>query len=190
MMRTVTKLLGEICDIKIGRTPPRKEKQWFNTGICDWQWVSIRDMGECGRLIRHTTETISQVAQQRFNIPIVKKGTILLSFKLTIGRLAICDGDMVTNEAIAQLPIIDTAVDRDFLYYFLKSHDFSKLGSTSSIATAINSKMIRSIPVVIPEIEIQRKIANELSYIDSKIDSNSRTNDNLRYILYQPSFVA
>ena len=117
--------LEELVDLKIGRTPPRKEQQWFNQGSDDWKWVSIKDMGVSGRYISETSETISKEAQTKFNIPIVRKGTVILSFKLTVGRVAIVDEDMLTNEAIAQLPINDTNIVRPlYLYYLLKNFNF------------------------------------------------------------------
>ena len=173
--------LSDICDIKIGRTPPRKESKWFNTGLySDYTWVSIKDLGECNKYIDFSSETISLDGQEKFNIPIVKTGTILLSFKLTVGRVAIATKNLLTNEAIAQLPIKDSSkVDRDFLYYYLLRYPWSTLGSTSSIATAINSKMIKEMEVELPDILMQKKIANILSTFDEKINTNYDTNNNL-----------
>ena len=173
--------LADLCDIKIGRTPPRKEPQWFNTGlISDYTWVSIKDLGECNKYIDFSSETISLVGQEKFNIPVVKAGTIIMSFKLTVGRLAIVKKNLLTNEAIAQLPIKDPSkVDRDFLYYYLLTYPWNILGSTSSIATAINSKMIKQMEVELPDILIQRKIANILSIVDEKININHAINNNL-----------
>ena len=173
--------LSDICDIKIGRTPPRKESQWFNTGLySDYTWVSIKDLGECNKYIDFSSETISLDGQEKFNIPVAKTGTILLSFKLTVGRVAIATKNLLTNEAIAQLPIKDSSkVDRDFLYYYLLRYPWSTLGSTSSIATAINSKMIKEMEVELPDILMQRKIANILSTFDEKINTNYDINNNL-----------
>lgn len=175
--------LIDLCDIQIGRTPPRKEFQWFNTGATnDFTWVSIKDLGDCNKYINSSSETISCVGQKKFNIPIVKAGTILLSFKLTVGRVAIATKDLLTNEAIAQLPIKDPSkVDRDFLYYYLLKFPWSTLGSTSSIATAINSKIIKEMEVELPDTITQRKIANILSILDEKINNNKAINDNLSY---------
>ena len=131
--------LGQLVDLQIGRTPPRKENHWFNQSRDDWKWVSIKDMGNAGRYVYETAETISKAAQEKFSIPIVKKGTVILSFKLTVGRVSIVTEDMLTNEAIAQLPIRDIKeLLKKYLYYYLKNYKFDKLGSTSSIATAVN----------------------------------------------------
>ncbi|MBR5771743.1 MAG: restriction endonuclease subunit S [Clostridia bacterium] len=172
--------LEEIVDLKIGRTPPRKEFHWFNENGVGYKWVSIKDMGLAGRYISDTTEYLTKDAQTNFGIPIVEEGTILLSFKLTIGRLCITTDKMLTNEAIAQLPIKDeTIVNRDYLYYYLKNYNFSQLGSTSSIATAINSSYLKKMTVDLPAIDRQKRIATILSSIDDKIELNNRINNNL-----------
>ncbi len=176
--------LNDLCDVKIGRTPPRKEFCWFNTGNeDDFVWVSIKDLGDCNKYISSSSETISSDGQKKFNIPIVNPNVVLLSFKLTVGRVAITTRELLTNEAIAQLPIRDKKVlDTDFLYYYLKQYPWKTLGSTSSIATAINSKMIKEMPVQIPDITSQRKIVQLLNSLDSKITINNKENATLEEI--------
>ena len=180
-MEWKTVKLGEICNISIGRTPPRKEHKWFNQTTPSYKWVSIKDMGDCGKFIFETSETISEKGQIHFKIPIVAPNTILLSFKLTVGRIAITgDSPMLTNEAIAQLPINDESiVNKDYLFYYLKSFNYNSLGSTSSIANAVNSKMIRDIDISLPPLDTQRRIAAILSSLDDKIENNNRINRNL-----------
>ena len=78
MMRTV--LLGDICDIKIGRTPPRKQPQWFSSSH-GMKWASIKDMGNTGKYISQTSELLTMDAISKFNIPIILAGTLLMSFK-------------------------------------------------------------------------------------------------------------
>lgn len=177
-MKYNSKTLDELCDVKIGRTPPRNQSEWFNSGASDdWKWVSIKDMGNCGKFITATSETITDKAKKAFNYATVTSGTILLSFKLTLGRVVICDGEFVTNEAIAQLPIKDSSIiDRDYLYYYLKNYNWSNIDSTSSIATAVNSKMVKSIKIVFPDLETQKKIVRALSALDQKIELNNQQN--------------
>ena len=113
--------LGDICDIKIGRTPPRKHPQWFSSSH-GMKWVSIKDIGNTGKYISQTSELLTMDAISKFNIPIIPAGTLLMSFKLTVGRLGFTEYDMCSNEAIAQLPIKDPdIVDKNYLYYYLKS---------------------------------------------------------------------
>ncbi|MFV7436600.1 restriction endonuclease subunit S [Pseudomonas vlassakiae] len=139
-----------LAEVGIGRTPPRKEPQWFTEGQGEWRWVSIRDMGASGVFQQRASEYLTSEAVERFNVRVVPDRTVLLSFKLTVGRVAITDGPMLTNEAIAHFKLPSEAkVSSEYLYLYLKAFDFSTLGSTSSIADAVNSKTIREMPITV-----------------------------------------
>ena len=139
----------EYFDISIGKTPPRKEAQWFSMNPTDFIWVSISDMGRCGMYIADSSEYLTHESVDKFNIKVVPDNTVLLSFKLTVGRVAITDGAMVTNEAIAHFKT-DKPEINEYLYCYLKDFNYQTMGSTSSIATAVNSKIIKAMPFVIP----------------------------------------
>ncbi len=146
------KKLGDVTDIGIGRTPPRKESQWFTLNSSDIKWISIKDMGKDGAFIFNTSEYLTQAAVEQFNIPIIPKDTVVLSFKMTVGRVAITDEQMLSNEAIAHFKFRDdTPFTKEYLYLFLKSYQYETLGSTSSIVTSINSAMIKDMIIQIPE---------------------------------------
>ena len=139
----------EYFDISIGKTPPRKEAQWFSMNPTDCIWVSISDMGRCGMYIADSSEYLTHESVDKFNIKVVPDNTVLLSFKLTVGRVAITDGAMVTNEAIAHFKT-DKLEINEYLYCYLKDFNYQTMGSTSSIATAVNSKIIKAMPFVVP----------------------------------------
>ena len=149
--RTVCRA-DEYFDIAIGKTPPRKEQQWFSLDPVNVRWVSISDMGSCGTYISDSSEYLTPEAVKRFNVAIVPDNSVLLSFKLTVGRIAITDGVMTTNEAIAHFKSEDPYIN-PYLYCYLKDYNFQTLGSTSSIATAVNSKIIKAMPFVVPNPE-------------------------------------
>jgi len=80
-----------------------------------------------------------------------KINTVILSFKLTVGKVAITTEEMVTNEAIAHFNIDDeTRMNSEFIYFYLKNFTYDSLGSTSSIGIAINSKIVKAMPILIP----------------------------------------
>ena len=146
----VTGKAEDFFEIAIGKTPPRKEPEWFTTNPQDVVWVSISDMGSCGMFISDSSEYLTAESVERFNVKIVPSGTVLLSFKLTVGRVAITDGEMTTNEAIAHFKQANN-VTLEYLYCYLKAFDYQSLGNTSSIATAVNSKTIKAMPFVMPD---------------------------------------
>ena len=171
-------VVSDYYDITIGKTPPRKEKQWFSFNEKDRVWVSISDMGTCGIFINNSSEYLTSEAISKFNIKIVPNNTVLLSFKLTVGRVAISDGIMTTNEAIAHFN-----TDREYLleytYLALKAYEFSNLGSTSSIATAVNSKIIKTMSWMMPDDATLYKFHDLTSPIFIKIKNNIRENQKL-----------
>lgn len=148
------KKVKEICEIKIGRTPSRKQSEWFSnkSGI---KWVSIKDMGNSKIFISETSEYLTSEAIKKFNIPMVEKGTLLLSFKLTVGRISIAQDTMTTNEAIANFS--KTIVNSYYLYYVFKNLNFNSLGNTSSIGNAVNSSIIKDISILVPNQELLEK---------------------------------
>ena len=158
----------EVFSINIGKTPPRKESEWFTVSSEDNVWVSIADMGSCGTFISDSSEYLTDEAVKRFNIQMVEKDSILLSFKLTVGRVAIADTRLTTNEAIARF-ILPEKSYREFLYLYLKQYKYGNLGSTSSIATAVNSKTIKGMKLLIPNAEMIERFSNNTSPLFEQI---------------------
>jgi type I restriction enzyme S subunit len=138
--------LGEAFDVKIGRTPPRKEAEHFAPRGVGERWMSIRDMGACGAFIIATAEGLTKTAVETFRVPPIPDQTVVVSFKLTVGRVAITAGTMFSNEAIAQLRAKAGSPSPWFTYCWMKMFDYDQLGSTSSIATAVNSDSIKGMP--------------------------------------------
>lgn len=168
----------EYFDISIGKTPPRKEPQWFSENPADCVWVSISDMGSCGLFIANSSEYLTHEAVEKFNVKVVPDNTVLLSFKLTVGRIAITDGEMTTNEAIAHFKTNKPEIN-EYLFCYLKDFNYQTMGSTSSIATAVNSKIIKGMPFVVPadsELEAFHGFAGP---IFAMIKSNQRENNRL-----------
>jgi len=160
----------DVSGVAIGKTPPRKEPQWFSEKKTDVRWVSIKDMGESGTYVQDTNEYLTEEAISKFNVRRIPNNTVILSFKMTVGRVAITDGEMLSNEAIAHFKLEDGAsVFTEYLYLYLAGFDFESMGSTSSIATAVNSKMIKIMPVLVPSNEILDAFSECISPIFQEI---------------------
>lgn len=164
--------------INIGKTPPRKEKEWFSKNESDNKWISISDMGNCGLFISNSAEKLTNAAIKKFNISLVPVNTILLSFKLTIGRVAISDCDLTTNEAIARFILPDECY-LELSFLMLKLYNYSTLGSTSSIATAVNSKIIKSMKMVMPSLKVLEDFHTITNPLFEKIRFTQKENQRL-----------
>ncbi|WP_072682278.1 restriction endonuclease subunit S [Arcobacter sp. LA11] len=164
--------LSKLCNIQIGKTPDRKTETYWGKG---YPWVTISDLKE--KTVCKTKEQITQKAVEEKNCRLVKKGTLLMSFKLSIGKLAFTDCDLYTNEAIAALNIKeDVELSKDYLYYALK---FVPLLNDAKIAVkgkTLNQKTLAKIKIPLPNtIEEQKKIANLLSQIEILILKREKT---------------
>lgn len=164
--------------INIGKTPPRKEHKWFSTNPANKIWVSIANMGNSGVFISDSSEYLTKEAVDSHNIIMVPRNTILLSFKLTVGRVAIADKELTTNEAIARFILSDDKY-MEYLYLYLKNFDYNSLGSTSSIATAVNSKTIKGMQMLQPSDKIIDAFHIQVNPIFEKIRSLTKENSRL-----------
>ena len=150
--------------ISIGKTPPRAEKQWFVSGSDGVPWLSISDMGSADAFVLVTNEALTEEAVNKFHVKVVPPGTIFVSFKLTVGRVAIATTDMCTNEAIAHFNIKDGFM-RAYTYCYLCNFEYDTLGSTSSISKAVNSRIIKSMPFIMPSKEVMKSFSKRVDPI-------------------------
>jgi len=169
------KRLDEISNVTIGKTPPRSEQECFTTDKKDIKWISISDLGKSGMFIFDTSEKLTREAVDKYNVKVIPKDTVILSFKLTVGRTGFTTEDMATNEAIAHFDLNNKKLN-NYLYCYLTYFNYSDLGSTSSIATAINSKIVKSIKIGIPSEEQLDKFNKLTSSMFNLVKNNEKEN--------------
>lgn len=151
--------------INMGKTPPRGDSSsWDKSKITTNKWVSIADISlNEGKIIFDTKEYISDKAAKK--IKKVKAGSLLMSFKLTIGKMAFAGDDLFTNEAIIAIPQNED-YDLHFLYYYLLQYDWRTLteGNEKVKGATLNKQSIGKIQLPIISMDEQRRI---VSYLDS-----------------------
>jgi type I restriction enzyme S subunit len=156
--------LSRLLDISIGRTPARNESNYWGEG---YKWVSIRDLNS--KIISETKEQITDLAIKEARCKVVPKGTLLFSFKLTIGKMAFAGCDLFTNEAIAAFPIKDSKqLNSEFLYYALLSAKFE--GSNQAVmGKTLNLKSLADIKIPLPPLDDQKRVAHLLGKVEGLI---------------------
>jgi type I restriction enzyme S subunit len=154
------KRLGEICEIAMGRTPPRLNPSFWGSG---YKWLSISDLQ--AKVVEESKEEITERAASEMNI--IPKGTLLMSFKLSIGRLCFAGCDLFTNEAICSFNRLQG--DPEFFYYILGRTDFSIYGKQAVKGYTLNKESLKLVEVRLPPREEQTAIATVLSDMDSEI---------------------
>ncbi|EOJ7850192.1 restriction endonuclease subunit S [Campylobacter upsaliensis] len=176
--------LGDICEIRLGKTPPRDTKIYWNSN--DYQWVSIADMGE-SKILTQTKEHISQAGREKcFGDFIFKKGTLLLSFKLTIGKVAFLGFDGFHNEGIASvLPLLhaeNEQIFKEFLFHFLPP--LTQLcESTGAIkGETLNKQKLNNLSIPLPPLCEQQEIVKKLDLLVTLANDFAITKENLKRI--------
>jgi type I restriction enzyme S subunit len=163
--------LDTLCDIQIGKTPRRSVSKYWGNGH---PWVSISDIKS--KIVSETKEEITDEAIKETGCKKIAKDTLLMSFKLSIGKLAFAGSDLYTNEAIVALPVKDNKkVHAEYLYYVLKS--IPLIGSNVAAKGAtLNKASISSLNIPIPEtIDDQIRIAEVLSKVERLISQRKES---------------
>jgi Restriction endonuclease S subunits len=162
--------VGEVAKFKIGRTPPRNVKEYWEDG--KYFWVSIADMRNA--YIYNTNEKVSEKAYKEiFKGNIVPAGTLLMSFKLTIGRTAFLMVDGFHNEAIVSIYPKEQVL-KEFLFFYLPTIDYSEFQDRAIKGNTLNISKIEKIPLPLPPLEEQQKIAQILQSIDQRIEKEEK----------------
>jgi type I restriction enzyme S subunit len=156
------KRLGEICEIEMGRTPPRHNQAYWGHG---YKWLAIADLKS--KVVADSKEEITELASSTMTI--IPKGTLLMSFKLSIGRLCFAGCDLFTNEAICSFNKLQA--NADFLYYALGTTDFSLYGKQAVKGYTLNKESLKLIEMRLPELPEQTAIAAVLSDIDGELSA-------------------
>jgi len=177
MKRWPIKPLGELCDVRIGRTPRRDEPRFWGG---DAVWVTIRELN--GGEITSSKEMVSEAAVRECMPEPVPTGTLLFSFKLSIGKIAIAGCPLYTNEAIAALPIRKPAeLSRDFLRYALLRESHEGTANTAVMGKVLNKEKVQQLQIPVPPLAEQERIVKLLDEADElrklRAAANSRSDD-------------
>ena len=157
--------ISDIFDLQMGKTPERDNQNYWNKGVNIW--ISISDMQDDCKYVGDSKEYITDMAVSESGIKIIPQGTLLMSFKLTIGRVAIADKDIYTNEAI--MAFKDKCVvelSQQWLYNLLTQYDWLGNASQAAKGKTLNKEIIGRSIVSIPPIEMQEEFATIVQQAD------------------------
>lgn len=162
--------LGRLASIEIGGTPSRDIPAfWASENAEGFPWVSIADLGP--RFVSATKERITELGVLSSNVKPVRSGTLMMSFKLTIGRAGIAARDLYTNEAIAAFVPMPRTVDSGFLYYLLPPIARNAVTDAAIKGSTLNKQTLSKLKLRFPkDMQQQRRIAEILSTVDEAIE--------------------
>ncbi len=161
------KKMSDVFDLQMGKTPDRKNLSYFGG---DNIWVSISDIKD--KYINSSKEHLTDSAVKETNIKDVQEGTVIMSFKLTVGRTAIAATKLYTNEAIMAFNVKDGfTIDSSFLYYYLSAYRWQ--GTNKAVmGLTLNKATISSQYISIPPLSVQESIVSELDMLSGIISKH------------------
>ena len=150
-------------NLQMGKTPARDNPAYWGG---DQKWASIADIARSGMYLSETKEAITQEAVSESGIKAVPQNTLVISFKLSIGRTAITTSRMYTNEAImAFLPHDAIAFDLHFLYHLFSNRNWSEGCNKAVKGVTLNKATLNAARIPKPCISEQRVVASTLDKI-------------------------
>ena len=153
--------LKDIFDLQMGKTPSRNNSEYWNTE--DYKWISIADLGKTGKYISETKEYLSESAVTDSGIKVIPANTVVMSFKLSIGKTAITAEDMYSNEAIMAFHdrhVVD--ILPEYIYYMFKYKNWDEGSNKAVMGKTLNKATLSEVEIDICSMEEQREIVNVL----------------------------
>ena len=160
--------LKDAFNLQMGKTPSRADLSLWGGNN---KWISIADIGSAKKHISSTKECITDEGVSRSGIKVVPEGTVIMSFKLSIGKTAIVSEDMYTNEAI--MAFIDNGtycIDPNYLYHLCCGTDWTQGGNKAVMGLTLNKATLSEMEIELPTLEEQREIASILDQLDAIIE--------------------
>ena len=165
--------LKDIFDLQMGKTPSRNNIEYWNTN--DYKWVSIADLTKTDKYIYDTKEYLSKKAVNESGIKIIPANTVIMSFKLSIGKTAITAEDMYSNEAIMAFHdkhIVE--ILPEYIFYLFKYKNWDDGSNKAVMGKTLNKATLSEVEIDICSIEEQRKIVNVLDKIMNLISARKK----------------
>jgi restriction endonuclease S subunit len=152
----------------MGKTPSRNNPDYWSSN--DYAWVSISDMSNYDKYVSGTKEYISKQAVQESGIKTIPANTVIMSFKLSIGKTAITTSPIFSNEAI--MAFIDkgiTALDPEYIFYLFSGKNWDEGSNKAVMGKTLNKATLSDIEVDIPTQDVQKERIEKLNKISSLI---------------------
>lgn len=159
------KKLGEVCEIVGGSTPKTKEPTYWNG---EYYWATPADLNG-SKYISSTMRTITDAGIKSAHLQLLPIGTVLLSSRAPIGKVAITTVPMYCNQGFKNL-ICGNTLNNGYAYWFL-SYNTDYLNSIGTGATfkEISKTVVEQIPITIPPLSEQERIVAELDLLSDVI---------------------
>mgnify|MGYP004732735895 FL=1 len=161
--------LEELFDLQMGKTPSRSVTEYWESG--NNKWISIADLSKCGKYIYDTKECLSDIAVSESSIKQIPANTVVMSFKLSIGKTAITSEPMYSNEAI--MSFRDRKLVQllpEYIYYLLLSKNWDDGTNKAVMGKTLNKATLSKVKVNIHSMQEQQEIVYVLNQATALIE--------------------
>lgn len=165
--------LKDIFDLQMGKTPSRNNSEYWNTK--ENKWISIADLTKTGKYISETKEYLSKSAVIESGIKVIPADTVVMSFKLSIGKTAITAEEMYSNEAIMAFHdkhVVD--ILPEYIYYMFKYKNWDKGSNKAVMGKTLNKAALSEVEIEICSIIEQRAIVDVLDRMTSVLKDREK----------------
>ena len=174
--------LSDLFNLQMGKTPSRNNAEFWSDG--EYKWISIADLTKTGKYISETKELLSQKAIDESGIAVIPTNTVVMSFKLSIGKTAITSEDMYSNEAI--MSFHDRHVTEllpEYIYYLLLAQRWDEGANKAVMGMTQNKATLSNRKVRIHSIIAQKSIVERLDKLQKLIDDRKTQLDELETLI-------
>ncbi|MDE7548983.1 restriction endonuclease subunit S [Acetobacter fabarum] len=161
------KKLADLCEINIGGTPSRSVPAFWVEPPEGYPWLSIADIKE--KYLSETREHITDLGARSSNVKAIAPDTMIMSFKLSVGKAGIVKAPMYCNEAIAIFQPFHGQIDYRWLYFALPRVAATAITDTAVKGATFNKASLANLTLTVPDVSIQSKIAEILDTLDTAI---------------------
>lgn len=156
--------LGDICNIVSGSTPSTNIPEYWDG---EYNWVAPNELNEDTKYIFSTNKKITKLAIEKAGLKLLPVGTVLLSSRAPIGKVAIAGSSMYCNQGFKNL-ICSDKIYNEFLYWYLvsKKEYLNSIGRGATFKE-LSKTLVESVIVPLPDLHDQRRIAATLDKADA-----------------------
>ena len=164
--------LEDIFDLQMGKTPSRNNPEYWDS--CDNKWISIGDLTQAGKYVTDTKEYISDLAVEESGIKLIPANTVVMSFKLSIGKTAITSGEMYSNEAIMAFHdkhVVDLIPE--YIYYMFKYKNWDEGTNKAVMGKTLNKATLSKVEIEVCPFEKQKEIVELLDKVSAILEERN-----------------
>ena len=158
--------LGDICEIVSGSTPKTTIEEYWDGDV---KWITPAELNENVYIINDSVRKITKLAVEKTGLSSFPEGTVILSTRAPIGKVAIAGCEMYCNQGFKNL-ICSEKIFNKYLYWFLKGNTMflNSLGRGATFKE-ISKAIVSEIEINVPEIEEQHEIVKILEKVNTII---------------------